>query len=97
MATVQIYTQIQENYGWHNDQFHWKNKGQQIFEVIASSDGLMYADKDILKRSFQELLDNESDDMFRYIYINHEILFTEAKKINTNVFEVYEKLSNLDK
>ena len=97
MATVQIYTQIQENYGWHNEQFHWKNKGQQIFEVIASSDGLMYADKDILKRSFQELLDNESDDMFRYIYINHEILFAEAKKINTNVFEVYEKLSNLDK
>lgn len=97
MATVQIYTQIQENYGWYNNQFHWKNKGQQIFEINASSDGLMYADKDILKKSFQELLDTESDDMFRYIYINHEILFSEAKKINTNVFEIYEKLSNLDK
>ena len=97
MATVQIYTQIQENYGWYNNQFHWKNKGQQIFEITASSDGLMYADKDILKQSFQELLDLESDDMFRYIYINHEILFSEAKKINTNVFEIYEKLSNLDK
>jgi len=97
MAKVQIYAQIQENYGWHNDQFHWKNKGQQIFEIDASTDGLLYADKDILDKSFQELLDVESDNMFRYIYINHEIIFLEPIKINTNIFEIYEKLSNLDK
>ena len=97
MATVRIIAQRKENYGWYNEQFHWKNKGEQIFEIDADADGIMYAEKDILKKTFQELLDNESDDMLKYTYVYHEVIFTKTIKINTNIFEVYEKLSNLDK
>jgi hypothetical protein len=91
---VRILTQVQENYGHYEGNFHWKNKGGQEW-VMNVNDGLMmYGDKDVIVKSFQSLLDLESNDLVKYTYQSHELIFCKPLELKGNLSEVYEKIAD---
>tara|TARA_R110002153_G_scaffold237013_1_gene391152 strand:+ start:526 stop:891 length:366 start_codon:yes stop_codon:yes gene_type:complete len=90
---VRILTQVEENYGHYEGNFHWKKKGGQEF-TMEVDDGLMsYGEEDVITQSFQKFLDLESNDLQRYTYVSHELVFHKPIELKGNLSKVYEKIS----
>tara|TARA_Y100000385_G_scaffold246857_1_gene266467 strand:+ start:416 stop:784 length:369 start_codon:yes stop_codon:yes gene_type:complete len=69
---VLIHTQYQENYGYHEGSFHWKNKGSHTFEIEMEADLLMYSTP---SKVFAKMLKSHNSDLEKFIYVDHEIQF----------------------
>jgi len=75
-ATLRIKAQYYENYG-EVERPNFKPKGSQYFEVLANTDLLMYVGNDDLIKSCEEILTNHSNEIVKFKYISHEVLFSE--------------------
>jgi len=91
---VKILTQLEENYGFHEGTVHWKPKGGLEFTTEVSDGLMMYGDTDIIKKSIQLLLDKESNDLERYTYVSHELVFHKPIVLKGSVDNVYDELYN---
>lgn len=69
---VLVHTQYQENYGFHEGNFHWKNKGSHTFEIEMDADILMYSNP---SKVFSKMLESHNTDIERFIYVEYEIQF----------------------
>lgn len=89
---LQITAQVHENYGTHdwNGQGecpqHWKPKGGQMFTLRVDSDNFLYADTECIK-AIDTLLAKQSNESWRYTYIEHELIFHEPIALNDDQFK----------
>jgi len=90
---VKILTQLEENYGFHEGTNHWKPKGGIEFTTEVCDGIMMYGDTDIIKKSIQILLDKESNDVERFTYVSHELVFHTPHELKGSVEEVYHSIS----
>jgi hypothetical protein len=99
---VNIHAQVHENYGAHNWDFatstnpcpqHWKAKGGRMFTLRVDSDLFLYAEEQCVN-AIKELLALQSNEYYRYTYIDHELIFHEPKSLDDNLFEEYFRIEN---
>jgi hypothetical protein len=85
---VNIIAQLWYNAAWYEGGEAWKPKGDTTFQVDGvDSDDLFYADKEVLMKTFQELLDKQSTDVERFEYIEYSIQADEPTVIAGVDFE----------
>jgi hypothetical protein len=89
-VTVKVLAQYFENYGFaegnvgENAQWKAKNGREFVFENV-NSDMVMYADD--LKSVLVELIANQSDDLNKFEYRDHEVIFHEPIKLKADLLE----------
>lgn len=89
---LRILSQLEENYGFHEGNYHWKPKGGMEFTINVDEGLLMYGDDRIIKRSIRYLLDKQSNDLERFTYISHELEFHKPIELEGSLEKVYEQL-----
>lgn len=96
-VTLRIKAQYLENYAFTagGDEEHWKPKGGQYLEVEIDPDKLMLISKTEFREICIALCENHSDARLRFEYLSHEVLFSEAIKLEENEFNK-ELLKHLD-
>ena len=95
-VTVRVNAQRYENYGFHEGREYWKPKGGTYFTVEdVDSDVVDYADKNLIKEALIEQLESFSNDLERYEYIDHELVFSEMKIAGVDFSNAVSKLMNL--
>lgn len=95
-VTVRVNAQRYENYGFHEGREYWKPKGGTYFTVEdVDSDVVDYADKNLIKEALIEQLKSFSNDLERYEYIDHELVFSEMKIAGVDFSDAVSKLMNL--
>ena len=67
---VLVHTQLEENYGFYEGNFHWKKKGSHTFQIELDVDLLMYTE---VSDIFGKMLEAQSNDLERFTYIEYEI------------------------
>jgi hypothetical protein len=90
---VRILTQLEENYGFYECSEHWKKKGGMEFTMSVDDGLMMYGEKEIIIKSFQKFLDLESNELQRFTYVSHELVFHKPIELKGNLSKVYEKIS----
>ena len=78
--TILIHTQYEENYGFHEGNFHWKKKGGHTFQIEMDADLLMYTDP---VEVFSKMLESANSDLERFTYVEHEIQWQEPTVLGT--------------
>lgn len=81
--------QYYENYNVGPDGFntygdkqpHWKPKGGHTFSLPIDSDTIMYTDKNDLVEAISVLVEKQSNVASRFVYIDHEIQWSEPEVI----------------
>ena len=86
---VRILTQLEENYGFYEGNQHWKKKGGQEFTMEVDDGLMMYGEEDVITQSFQKFLDLESNELHRYTYLSHELVFPKPIELKGNLSKVY--------
>jgi len=86
---VRILTQVEENYGFYNGNEHWKKKGGQEFSMEVDDGLMMYGEEDVITQSFQKFLDLESNELQRFTYVSHELVFHKPIELKGNLSKVY--------
>jgi hypothetical protein len=85
---VNINAQLWYNAAWYEGGEAWKPKGDTTFQIDeVDSDDLFYADKEVLMKTFQELLDKQSTNVERFEYIDYSIQADEPTVIAGVDFE----------
>ena len=85
---VNITAQVWYNSAWYDGGESWKPKGNTIFQIDeVDSDDVFYADKEVLIKTFQELLDGQSNNVERYEYFEHSLQYDEPTVIAGVDFE----------
>ena len=85
---VLIFTQYEENYGFHEGNFHWKPKGSHIFQIEIDSDLFFYTDP---RKIFEKMLESQNSNLERFTYVDHEIQFQEPTTLGNQ--EEYLKIN----
>jgi hypothetical protein len=71
---VNIIAQVWENKAWYEGREVMRLKGETVFQLEdVDYDDISYADKAQLTRLFQTLLDEQSDNIYRYEYHDYQI------------------------
>jgi hypothetical protein len=85
---VIITAQHEENYGFFNDVVvdNWKPKGEQLFTLRADVEAFMYAKEQAIA-AFKTLLASQSNNLDRYTYVSHELVFCEPIELSEADFE----------
>ena len=91
---VRILTQLEENYGFYEGNQRWKKKGGMEFTMSVDDGLMMYGEEDIIIQSFQKFLDLESNELERFTYVSHELVFHKPIELKGNLSKVYEKISD---
>jgi hypothetical protein len=89
-VTVRVLAQYFENYGFADgnvgENAYWKPKGRHEFILEdVNSDLVMYAYD--LQAVLKRLVESQSDDLNRFEYREHEVIFHEPTKLNANELE----------
>jgi len=93
---ISVNAQRYENYGFHEGREYWKPKGGTHFSVEdVDADMVMYADNDVIKGGLIEQLEHMSNDLEKFEYVGHEIIFSEAKIAGADFSDSLSKLMNL--
>lgn len=71
---ILVHTQYEENYGFHEGNFHWKPKGGHTFQIEMDADLLMYTDP---AEVFAKMLESQNTDLERFTYLEYEIQWQE--------------------
>ena len=71
---VLVHTQYEENYGFHEGNFHWKPKGGHTFQIEMDADLLLYTDP---AEVFAKMLESQNTDLERFTYLEYEIQWQE--------------------
>ena len=77
---VLISTQYEENYGFHEGNFHWKPKGGHTFVINMDADILLYSDP---AKVFAKMLEAHNTDLARFTYLDYEIVWQEPTVLGT--------------
>jgi hypothetical protein len=89
---LQITAQYHENYGARSKSDvgecpqHWKPKGEQVFTLRVDSDSFMYVEEQCVK-AIETLLEKRCNDLERYTYVDHELVFSEPIALDDAEFE----------
>ena len=93
---VTVNTQRYENYGFHEGNEYWKPKGGMTFTIEdVDGDVVAYAKRDQVIEVIKEQLNERSNDLEKFEYIDHEIIFSEAKIAGVDFSDSLTKLMNL--
>lgn len=93
---ISVNTQRYENYGFHEGREYWKPKGGMLFTIEdIDSDIVMYADNKKVVEAIQRQLELRSSDLEKFEYIDHEVIFSEAKIAGVDFSDSLSKLMNL--
>ena len=93
---VTVNTQRYENYGFHEGNEYWKPKGGMTFTIEdVDGDVVAYAKRDQVIKVIKEQLNERSNDLEKFEYIDHEIIFSEAKIAGVDFSDSLSKLMNL--
>ena len=85
-VTVRVLAQYWENYNVDGGKPYWKPKnGHEFLFENVDSDTVMYAND--LEKVLSELVANESDDMNKFEYRDHEVIFHEPTKLKSDLLE----------
>lgn len=71
---ILVHTQYEENYGFHEGNFHWKPKGGHTFQIEMDADLFFYTDP---AEVFAKMLESHNTDIERFTYVDHEIVWQE--------------------
>ena len=77
---ILVYTQYEENYGFHEGGVHWKKKGSHTFQIEMDADLLMFSDPADV---FTKMLESRNSELERFTYIDHEIQFQTPTSLGT--------------
>ena len=77
---ILVHTQLEENYGFNEGNFHWKKKGGHTFQIEMDADLLMHSDH---ARIFSKMLESHSNDLERFTYVDYEIQWQEPSLLGT--------------
>jgi len=77
---ILVHTQYEENYGFHEGNFHWKKKGGHTFQIEMDADLMLYSDP---AEVFSKMLEKQCNDLERFTYVDHEIVFQAATVLGT--------------
>ena len=69
---ILVHTQYEENYGFHEGNFHWKKKGGHTFQIEMDADLFMYT---YPAEVFGKMLESQNTDLERFTYVDHEIVW----------------------
>jgi len=93
---ISVNTQRYENYGFHEGREYWKPKGGMLFTIEdIDSDLVMYADNKKVVEAIQRQLELRSSDLEKFEYIDHEVIFSEAKIAGVDFSDSLTQLMNL--
>lgn len=85
-VTVRVLAQYWENYNVDGGEPHWKPKnGHEFLFEGVDSDTVLYADD--LRAALAQLVASESDDMNKFEYRHHEVIFHEPTKLKSDSLE----------
>ena len=95
-VTVRVNAQRYENYGFHEGREHWKPKGGTLFVIEdVDMDEVTYSWEEQIVAAIKEQLDANSNDLEKFEYIDHEVIFSEAKIAGVDFSDSLSKLMNL--
>jgi hypothetical protein len=83
---VQITAQSYENKAFYEGRDAWKPTGEQIFKLYADSDDFFYAEDKCIQ-AIKQLLKEQSNSAFKFMYVSHELIFHEPIELSTIDFE----------
>lgn len=86
---ILVHTQYEENYLFYDCGFHWKKKGEHIFQIEMDVDILMYSNP---SEVFAKMLKSHNSDAERFTYVHHEIQWQEPTILGTQ--DDYIKINN---
>ena len=93
---VTVKAQMHENKAFYEGGEAWKPKGVTHFSIEhVDADIVMYASDKVVTESLIEQLESFSSDLEKYTYIDHEIIFSEAKIAGVDFSESLSKIMNL--
>jgi hypothetical protein len=93
---INVTAQRYENYGFHEGRVHWKPKGGTLFNIDGVDvDLVSYADHKKVVEAIQIQLDKMSNDLEKFEYIDHEVIFSEAKIAGVDFSDSLTQLMNL--
>ena len=79
---ILVHTQLEENYGFHEGNFHWKPKGGHTFQIEMDADLLMYSNPE---KVFSKMVESQNSDLERFKYLEYEIQFHKPTFLGTQV------------
>ena len=77
---ILVHAQLEENYGFHEGNFHWKPKGGHTFQIEIDADLLMYTDP---AEVFGKMLESQSNDLERFTYLEYEVQWQEPSLLGS--------------
>ena len=93
---ISVNAQRYENYGFHEGREYWKPKGGMLFTIEdIDVDIVMYADNKKVVKAIQRQLELRSSDLEKFEYIDHEVIFSEAKIAGVDFSDSLTQLMNL--
>ena len=93
---INVNAQRYENYGFHEGREYWKPKGGTYFTVEdVDSDVVAYAHREQVIEVIKEQLNERSNDLEKFEYIDHEVIFNEAKIAGVDFSNSLTQLMNL--
>ena len=95
-AKIYVNAQRFENYGFHEGRDYWKPKGGTTFTIEeVDVDIVMYASKEQVIEVINAELAKRSNDLEEFVYLDHDVVFDEAKIAGVDFSESLSKLMNL--
>lgn len=95
-VTVRVNAQRYENYGFHEGREYWKPKGGMTFTIEdVDGDVVAYAHREQVIEVIKEQLNERSNDLEKFEYIDHEVIFNEAKIAGVDFSNSLTQLMNL--
>ena len=94
---INVTAQRYENYGFHEGRERWKPKGGTLFviEDVDRDDITFWAWEEQIVVAIKEQLEANSNDLEKFEYIDHEVIFSEAKIAGVDFSDSLSKLMNL--
>lgn len=93
---INVNAQRYENYGFHEGREHWKPKGGTLFVIEdVDMDEVTYSWEEQIVAAIKDQLTQYSNDIVKFQYIDHDVIFSEAKIAGVDFSDSLSKLMNL--
>ena len=93
---INVNAQRYENYGFHEGREYWKPKGGVLFVIEdVDVDDVTYSWQEQIVAAIKEQLEANSNDLEKFEYIDHGVIFSEAKIAGVDFSDSLSKLMNL--
>ena len=93
---INVNAQRYENYGFHEGREAWKPKGGTLFVIEdVDMDQVTYSWEEQIVAAIKEQLKANSNDLEKFEYIDHEVIFSEAKIAGVDFSDSLTQLMNL--